>query len=156
MIACGFVIWIFIKYNINYTLIFELDEIKKVKDVEMIWIGSFYLMIWSILFLAQVIFVKFVHTDSLQTLAIFSLSIWSFFFLLPLIPFWCFWYNTWLLIIDDIWNIMIAPIGKLWFMQFFIADIMCSMVRPFLEFPQTICFFVEGYFYNDPSPVCTW
>lgn len=50
MISCGFVIRIFIKYNINYTLIFELDEVKRVKDLEMMKIGSFYLLIWSILF----------------------------------------------------------------------------------------------------------
>ncbi len=156
MIACGFVIRIFITYNINYTLIFELDEIKKIKDLEMLRIGSFYLLIWCILFLGQIIFVKFLITDNLWSLSLFALLVWSFFFLLPFIPFRCLWYNTRLTIIDDIWNIMIAPFGKLRFMQFFIADIMCSMVRPFLEVPQTTCFFISGYFQNDPSPVCSW
>jgi len=80
-------------YNINYTLIFELDEVKRVKDLEMLRIGSIYLLVWSVLFLSQLVFVKFLMTESIKTVAIFSLFNFSFFFLVPLLPFRCLWHS---------------------------------------------------------------
>lgn len=135
MISSGFIIRIFIKYNINYTMIFELDLIWRFKDIHMFKIGIIYLFVWSTLFLTQVLIVKYVESTEVKHVGIPAFVVFTFFFLLPFLPFRLLWANVRFSIIDDLWNIAIAPIGKLWFMQFFIADVMCSMVRPFMEFP---------------------
>jgi hypothetical protein len=126
-------------------MIFELDSVRKLKDMDMFKLGLFYLFIWATLFLIQVLILKFVDSTDVYHLGIPAFSVFLCFFVLPL-PIKLFYAETRFTILEDIWNIAIAPIGKLRFMQFFIADIMCSMVRPLLEFPQTICFLLNGYF----------
>ena len=72
---------------------------------------------------------------------------------LVLCPFDMFFRATRIFLASNLLKIIIAPFAKVSFVQLFVADQLCSLVKVLLDLNYAVCFYAtEGYISHDPAP----
>jgi xenotropic and polytropic retrovirus receptor 1 len=81
-----------------------------------------------------------------QSLAFFTLVLALFVLGMFLLPFHRFYLRARIALYKALFQIVIAPFGKVKFRHFFLADILCSLTLPLRDIGISLTYFVTGNF----------
>lgn len=128
----GVCIRIFRKYRINYLYILEFPPDIKLREYQMFKICVATLFIWLICFNLEAFLINygpevFGDLSNVSAPSLFSFLLTLFLMFLPVKTLY---YKLRLMFLYDIFNVIIAPFGKVKFRQYFMSNILCSWVKP--------------------------
>jgi hypothetical protein len=93
------------------------------------------------------ILVKFTrHRKNSEHMGIFALINFIFFSVVIFFPLKTFYHRERGALFRIMWNIFISPFGLVKFRHFFMADILCSMVKPIQDIPPSLVYLFTGKF----------
>jgi len=133
------VIFIYDRFGINWVYIFEVDSDHVLSHRQILKCGVWLLLGESILLLLDIVKIK-LDIFSFE-FPVFSLILFIGIFFILIMPFRVFYRSIRYSILQAAWEIVIAPFGKLRFRHFFLADIFCSLVKPFQDVYNSICYY---------------
>ena len=154
LFGLGVVIGFFRAYAVNYIYIFQLDPNYRIREAQINRVALLILYLWLICFFLQIITYKyeFLPTHS----SIFTYVLYIALTFLFISPFRFIYRGARVEVIRTMWNIIISPISEVRFKDFFLADIFCSMVKPFQDMSIAMCFFSSNSWVDNVDPQCTW
>lgn len=130
LFGTGFAVQVFRRYNINYTFIFEIDQHYKLIHHQLYRVALIFTFVWFTCLTWQVAMVKLAPQFNDSDIQYFSVILLVLFFALCLMPVHCFYFRGRVQLAKTLWNILIAPFGKVRFRHFFLADVITSMKGP--------------------------
>eukprot|EP01022_Parablepharisma_sp_SALTPOND_P004520 TRINITY_DN120435_c3_g1_i1.p1 TRINITY_DN120435_c3_g1~~TRINITY_DN120435_c3_g1_i1.p1 ORF type:complete len:700 (+),score=58.28 TRINITY_DN120435_c3_g1_i1:6770-8869(+) len=154
LFGLGVVVTYFRRYAVNYIYIFQLDPNYRIREAQINRVALFILYIWLLCFFLQILTFKyeFIATHS----AVFAFTLFIALTVLYISPFRFVYRGARVEMIRTMWNIIISPISEVRFKDFFLADIFCSMVKPFQDMVTTFCFFTSESWVNNTDAHCPW
>jgi hypothetical protein len=140
-------VYILRKYRVNYMFIFGLDPHYKVTHVQLIRVAMLLLTLWMFLFMIQIFISKleyiFHHPAAWGALVLILVLT-----LLCFLPFHYFYLRSRLELVKTLGHIVIAPFGPVKFKDFFLADIITSMVPTLRDAILLVFLFASGQWYD--------
>lgn len=128
------------KYRINYMFIFGLDPTYKVTHVQLFRVAMMLLTVWMLCFMVQCFIVKLDYLYS-DPWAIAGMVLIAFFVVMCLLPAHIFYLKSRKELARTLGHIIISPFGPVKFKDFFLADIITSMVIPLKDIVGMIWLF---------------
>ncbi|KAJ1501305.1 Xenotropic and polytropic retrovirus receptor 1 [Coelomomyces lativittatus] len=135
-IALVYVLFLWSTHAINYTFIFELDPRDHIHYLEFLLFPSFLFCLWSLFF-----FLNFTHHSEalslhpfLLPLVYFCICVLVFFNPLPI-----FYRNARFWFLRATARILLSPFHKISFSDFFLTDILCSLLFSLTCIPLFLC-----------------
>jgi hypothetical protein len=137
------------RHGINYVYILQLKPDSIATYMDILKIASFFTMLWLssfILFLGMendwfTIFKHEHFPSSMPALILVVIMI-----IATLFPFNIFYRETRIGMLFSLWNILISPVGRLYFRDFFLADILTSLPSALVDVAYSACFFATSQF----------
>jgi len=146
---------IFQKYRINYVYIFGMSPPHgsiNFNDLQKLAVSYFY--VWLLCLFLQIVAFKYslLPTHSSE-FALFLMLIPIGFLILPLNSLnrqarYEFVYTF--------FRVAMAPFTEVRFIDFFLADVLCSAVKPLQDICFCICYFTTTAWINNEQPSCFW
>jgi len=136
-------VYILRKYRVNYMFIFGLDPHYKVTHVQLIRTAMMLLTIWMLMFMVQVFISKLAYIFE-DPAAWGALVLIIVFIVLCCLPFLVFYLRSRAELLKTLWHIVIAPFRPVKFKDFFLADILTSMVPTLRDAILTVFLFASG------------
>lgn len=123
--------------GVNYVLIFELDPRNHLSSVEIMKMAAFFGCTWCLSILA------FMHPTFLISIKaiIHPLSLVIFVVIFMLNPLPIFYYSSRIWLIKHLLRLLITPILKVTFADFWLADQLNSLVIPLRDISYFICYY---------------
>ena len=148
------VIGFFRVYAVNYLYIFQLDPNYRIREAQISRVALLILYVWLLCFFLQIITYKydFVATHS----GIFTFVMFITLTFIFISPFRFLYRGARVEVIRTMWNIICSPITEVRFKDFFLADIFCSMVKPFQDMTICACFFSSDAWVDHTDANCPW
>ena len=152
--GCAIIIRFFRYFKVNYIYIFQLDPEYRIREAQLIRCSLILLSIWLFTLILQLTIMK--HEILGVHASLFPLILFCLFGFFLISPFQLFYRKARIELIFTIWNILIAPLGVVRFKDFFLADIFCSLVKPFQDLIYVICFFTSISWINNSYSSCKY
>eukprot|EP00826_Nyctotherus_ovalis_P020850 TRINITY_DN1661_c0_g1_i4.p1 TRINITY_DN1661_c0_g1~~TRINITY_DN1661_c0_g1_i4.p1 ORF type:complete len:407 (+),score=83.12 TRINITY_DN1661_c0_g1_i4:871-2091(+) len=148
------VVKFFRRYAVNYIYIFELDPNYRIREAQINRVALLILYIWLFCFFLQILAFKynFISTHS----SVFTYSLFIILTVIYISPFRFTYRGARVEMLRTMWHIMISPLSEVRFKDFFLADIFCSLVKPFQDLTTTLCLFTSSAWIRNTSPQCSW
>jgi len=146
MLSLAFILWIFVKYKINFSVIFELDSSTRIWDFQIYKLFAVSSFFFLICFTSEFIIFKFSTVKSVFLIELFPFLNIFYFLIMPILPFNVLFKRERMQILFDMLQILTAPFGIVRFWHFFIADLFCSLTKPLMYISELGCFLFYGLF----------
>lgn len=151
--ATGFCIQTFKKYKINYLMIFDLDPSMKMTHIQLYRISSFLFFLQNLFFTLTMIQIKYYKQYNLSN----KLWIPLLFVVIQIAYFTQFIFQFGYRqarkqLCYTLVQIVLSPFGRVKFRDFFLADVITSMVQSLNDIAFTIYFFYPSNFTHNKSP----
>ena len=154
LFGIGVVINFFRTYAVNYLYIFQLDPNYRIREAQINRVALLILYIWLLCFFLQIVTFKYDFIQSHSSF--FTYVLFITLNVLYISPFRFVYRGARVEMIRTMWNIVISPISEVRFKDFFLADIFCSMVKPFQDITTTLCFFTSEAWIDNTDAKCSW
>jgi len=128
--AAGVLIQLFRYYQLNYLYLFELDPRHKVTHIQIYKVALALLAFWQLCFLGHVFLIKMTYIYP-HKYAIFPLVCLSVFLVMFFLPCHIFYRKMRWEFLKCFLQTVISPFSPVRFKQYFLADILTSMNKPF-------------------------
>jgi len=148
------VISFFRRYAVNYIYIFQLDPNYRIREAQINRVALIILYIWLFCFFLQIITYKYVFISTHSS--IFTYVLFISLCGLYISPFRSVYRGARIEMMRTMWHIFISPFSDVSFKDFFLADIFCSLVKPFQDITTTLCFFTTMSWIDDTDASCDW
>jgi len=154
LFALGKVVTFFRRYAVNYIYIFELDPNYRIREAQIYRVALIILHIWLFCFFLQIIAFKL-------SFASINSSLFAYFLFISLTviyisPLRYIYRGARVEMLRTMWHIIISPIREVRFKDFFLADVFCSLVKPFQDLTTTLCLFTSSSWISNTKPQCPW
>ncbi len=146
----GLCIKFFRRYSVNYIYIFGIDPANRLNQYEFYKIFLFLATLWMACSLLELIAIKgFIPSLEHGKSSYFALVLLSVFMILTIQPFNCLYKKFRMEFLYSLLQNLISPFGYVRFKDFFLGDIMTSMVKPLIDMYFIQCFITSGA-WKDP------
>jgi len=147
--AWGILILFWQRHGINYVYILQLNPTSIASYMDILKMASFFGIMWLISFVlflgVENDFFKFMTGPHFPP-SIFALILFLIMFVMIVQPLDVFYKQTRYGFLYSLGNIIISPFGRLYFRDFFLADILTSIPSVLADLVFTICFFASQQF----------
>eukprot|EP01125_Pyxidicula_operculata_P014005 TRINITY_DN4646_c0_g1_i1.p1 TRINITY_DN4646_c0_g1~~TRINITY_DN4646_c0_g1_i1.p1 ORF type:complete len:738 (+),score=71.60 TRINITY_DN4646_c0_g1_i1:42-2255(+) len=137
---------LFRRYTINYVYILQLDPKTIASYLDVVKISATFTIFWGISLLLYILSEKQMLPSSMANVesVIYPSALFGLYVVFLFMPFNIFYRATRFGLLYSFLQILISPIGRLYFRDFFLADILTSLPDTLIDFGYTICFFITG------------
>ncbi len=145
---------IFRKYGINYTYVFQLDPNYRLREVQLEKLAIALLFMWLLCLFLQVATYKldFMPTHT----SIFAFALFLALIVFVVSPVRVFYREARFELLKTLWHVVVSPLSDVRFKDFFMADILCSLVKPLQDLCACVCFFSTDEWIEDVEAGCGW
>ena len=146
LFCTGLAVQIFRRFNVNYTFIFEIDQNYKLIHHQLYRVALMLFFIWFLCLTWQIAMIKLSPEFHSSHTQYFSIGLLVFFVAICIMPIHCFYFRGRVQIAKTLYNIIIAPFGKVRFRHFFLADVITSMTGPLQHLMIIACYYKDDHF----------
>ncbi len=148
------VVQLFRIYAVNYIYIFQLDPNYRIREAQINRVALLILYIWLLCFFLQIVTFKysFLPTHS----SIFTYILFISLTFLAISPFRWVYRGARVEFIRVVWHILTSPFNVVDFKDFFLADVFCSLIKPFQDIAMTACYFTSNSWIDNVEAQCSW
>eukprot|EP01124_Arcella_intermedia_P010506 TRINITY_DN17014_c0_g1_i1.p1 TRINITY_DN17014_c0_g1~~TRINITY_DN17014_c0_g1_i1.p1 ORF type:complete len:722 (-),score=93.53 TRINITY_DN17014_c0_g1_i1:72-2237(-) len=148
------------RHGINYVYILQLNPTTISSYLDIIKMASTFSLLWLVCFVSflaqeEDFFTNYFGWGDLPS-SVFPLIMLVIMIVLFFCPLNFFYRHTRAGLIYSLLNIFIAPFGRLYFRDFFLADILTSLPSALVDLFYTSCFFLTGQFLPSNSSHVTF
>jgi xenotropic and polytropic retrovirus receptor 1 len=136
LILCGLVIKYLKEFRINYVIIFDSHPANRIAQTGMYILAAILMIIWLLCMIGEVSVIKAYLPFEQDLFAIIMLVVFSVIFFNPIKLFQS------VIRIQTIvaaFNWLFSPFSEVRFLEFYVADVMCSLAKPFIDIALITC-----------------
>jgi hypothetical protein len=142
ILGTGIAISYFRKYRINYIFIFEVDPKYKMNQYEFYKVFLIFFTVFLACLLGELLSIRgYIAASNNDEKTYFAYGLVIFCIVALINPFRIMYKEFRMALLTSCFYTFIAPFGKVRFRDFFLADIFCSLVKPFIDLYVLGCFF---------------
>jgi len=149
----GINLFIWHKSRINHTYIFELNPATALEYNQIIKMASFLSFIWLAMFVLY-LGEEEEHFDIGIPARIYPLILTVIMLCVLLCPFNLFYRNARWFLLKVLVSVMISPLGEVRFVDFYLGDVLTSMVKTLVDLQYTTCYYFSGDFIHTETNRC--
>lgn len=147
------------KRRINHVFLFKMYHREHLRAVDVFNIAGLLTMIFSIILVCYfalssptvVVALKMQYVEPQY----FTLCLFIFVLVASLNPFPIFYHTTRFYIIKSMARIIVSPLYPVAFIDFFLGDQLCSLVKVLQDVAYSFCFIFSGAFVHSDGKTCT-
>eukprot|EP01083_Nonionella_stella_P181242 648483_1 len=144
-------VYIWSKYRINYVFIFEFEPRTRLTFLQYFDEAATLSLIY---FVNVVIFLKSIYWIPAKYVAIWPTALLIFFILRTFLPIFDYWKSRQCMI-DAVFQTVVAPFGRVRFRDFFMGDVLTSLVKVLADLYLALCVVsMDEYYTADAKSFC--